>query len=68
MPLHIGRVDSQIETTSPAAETGAGPAAAAAPEGRGLAQVSDGELRRRLRPIVMAILEEELVTFQRRQG
>ncbi len=67
MPLHIGRVESEIEMTPPAGETGTGRSAPAAPGGD-MAAMSDGELRRRLRPIVMEILEEELATFQRKHG
>ncbi len=68
MPLHIGRVESEIEMTPQAGETESGRPAAPAAARRGMAAMTDGELRRRLRPIVMEILEEELATFQRRHG
>jgi hypothetical protein len=61
MPLHIGRVDAEIEITpnrdaSPRAD--AAPARAAAP----------GVSIESLRPLVLQILREEMASFQRQQG
>lgn len=74
MPLHIGRVESEIEVT-PAADgggdrprSGEGPSRRQEAVQRGLAGMTDGELRERLRPIVVEILETELARFQRQNG
>src|SRR5262249_43541608 len=72
MPLHIGRVDAEIEITrSPAA---AAPATTATGEERSAGDASSGALRgrnalrERLRPIVLEILHDELTRMKRKIG
>ena len=60
MPLHIGEVKADLDTTMQRAESGA-PAAAIAPASMDL-NID------RLRPLVLQILEEEMTAFKRQQG
>lgn len=62
MPLHIGRVEAEMDI-APSRDTElapqAGPPAQAAPAAANIES---------LRPIVLQILREELASFQRQQG
>lgn len=59
MPLHIGRVETDLDVT-PSAGT-AVPSAAPDP-------AADAALRDRLRPLVIEILRDELDRIRRTQG
>jgi hypothetical protein len=63
MPLRIGEVQTRIDIVSEqqTAES------AASPLGVRL-QMSDSELKEKMRPILMDLLEEELARFRRWQG
>ena len=67
MPLHIERVETEIdlagsEATSRASANGGRNGLAAHMSAR------DAELKERLRPLVLEILEEELERLRRQQG
>jgi len=59
MPLEIGQVDVQME------QAGGDTAPAAAPTGS--LPISDAELRERVRPMILEILDEEMAKFRRWQ-
>ena len=65
MPLHIDRVDTEIEILrkedTSATSTGGGPDSLSSIRGR-------SELREKLRPIVMEILNDELNRIKRKVG
>ena len=61
MPLHIGRVDADVNIARAADPAQAGaPAASSSP--------ASGIDMERLRPMVVQILQEELASVQRQQG
>lgn len=66
MPLHIDRVQTELEI-SPDAVASQGNARAVG-DLYGRSQASDAELKERLRPIVIQIIEEELDKLRRQQG
>jgi hypothetical protein len=72
MPLRIDRVDTEIEILRKDAGAGAGDASLSPGSGGGsetLAAVrGNAALRERLRPIVMEILNDELMRIQRKVG
>jgi hypothetical protein len=63
MPLHIGRVEADMDIT-PAADTGPPPSTGA---GDGPAAANNVDVAQ-LRPLVVQILQEELASFQRQRG
>lgn len=61
MPLHIGRVETDVEVTPPSG--------AAAPGGRtGPPSAADAELLEKVRPLVLEVLRQELDRLRRTQG
>jgi hypothetical protein len=62
--VQIRNVSADIRTPPPAAPTPAAPGGG----GGGLGNLLDAELRERLRPIVMDILNSELEALLRRRG
>lgn len=66
MPLHIGNVSADIRTLPAAAPSPAAGSSAAASSS--VTAASDRELRERLRPIVIDILQHELQELRRRRG
>ena len=72
MPLRIDRVDTEIEIFRKESGSGASGAAAAAGSGGGSDTLSTvrgrSELREKLRPIVMEILNDELTRIKRKVG
>lgn len=66
MPVHIGRMDTEIEVMPERNETAVGGGTVT---GAGNSPVlTDQELRERMRPIVIEIMEEELARFMRERG
>jgi hypothetical protein len=62
MPLHIGRVEAEMDI-APARDGGL-----AAPEGPPTQAAPAAATIESLRPMVLQILREELASFQRQQG
>lgn len=60
MPLHIDRVDTEMDVVSPDRARGGGEA--------GVLEGSESQLLERLRPLVLRILEEELDRLRREHG
>jgi hypothetical protein len=57
MPMHIGRVETELDVRPAAAGERKAPPAGA-----------DADLKERLRPVVLQILQEELERLRRQQG
>jgi len=66
MPLHIDRVQTEMEISPDAVAPQENARAAHALDGR--SQASDAVLKERLRPIVIEIIQEELDKLRRQQG
>ncbi len=66
MPLHIGRVDAEMDVRPRSDPSSSNPTVGGpAPGGSGAAS---SNLKEHLRPIVVEILNEELERLRRRQG
>jgi hypothetical protein len=61
MPMHFGRVETELDFRPAAADAAAGDRKAP-PAG------TDAEVKERLRPVVLQILQEELERLCRQQG
>jgi len=67
MPLHIGRVDAEIEIMRSAADTATGGERSAGDDILGGLRGRNA-LRERLRPLVLEILHDELTRMKRKIG